>query len=103
MKQRCLARAYGDEPLNRFAVGVGDGLVYVVSPDLPGTDGEVALRSIGFPSACIYELDDGVYESILEAYRASDRDRLDQMWRKAKPLRLTLPDIDEVIRLMDAT
>ena len=97
MKMRCLARAYADKPLDRFAVGRGDGLVYIVSPDLRGTDQEVATWSIGFPPDAVYEFDESVYEGILAAFKAADSSRLDAMWKKAKPLRDALPDIDDVI------
>jgi hypothetical protein len=97
MKVRCLARAYADKPLDRFAVGVGKGLIYIVSPELRGTDQEVAGWSVGFPVNAIYEFDEGVYENILAAFKADDRQRVGALWKKARPLTAALPDIDDVV------
>lgn len=97
MKWRCLARAYGDKPLDRFAVGAGDGLIYIVNPDMRGTDQEIASWSIGFPPSAVYEFDEATYASIARAFGTADKDTLGAMWQKARPLKAELPDIDAVI------
>lgn len=97
MKTRVLARAYADEPLDRIAVGVGYGLVYIINPARTGTDREVAMWSIGFPQYAVYEFDERTYDKILAAYRSPEQRDLADLWKLAKPLKASLPDIDAVI------
>lgn len=97
MKQRVIARAYAGEPLDRLAVGVGHGLIYIINPVLDGTDREAALWSIGFPEYAVYEFDEATYERILAAYLSPDRRGLMDLWKTARPLKAALPDIDAVI------
>jgi hypothetical protein len=97
MKTRVIARAYADEPLDRLAVGSGDGLVYIVNPSLSGTDKEIAMWSIGFPKNAIYEFDKTIYDKILAAFQSSTKDKLAELWKLARPLKTALPDIDAII------
>lgn len=97
MKMRCIARAYGDKPLDRLALGHGSGMIFIVNPACSGTDQELAAESIGFPASAIFEFDEDVYERLVSALKEGNRRTLLAAWNEARPLMAHLPDIDSVL------
>jgi hypothetical protein len=96
MTQRCLARAYGDMPVDRRVVGRGHGLIYIVSPAIQGSEVEVANQSIGFPEEAVFEFDAALYQKLVTLYEQKNRAELAGLWSKAKPFQQPTPDIDIV-------
>ena len=96
-KIRCLARAYGDKPLDRLALGKEDRLIYVSNPSLIAPEQVLALRAVGFPRTCVFRFDPKLFERLLAAYESKDSGRLASLWNEAKPLHQELPEIEAVI------
>jgi hypothetical protein len=97
MKTRCIARAYGDEPLERFALGQEGGLVYLSNPSLEDEDEILALRAVGFPRKCVFVFESQIFDRLTSAYRQGDRKALESAWDTAKLLKMDLPAMDSLV------
>lgn len=68
-----LLRAFGDEPLMREAMKVGDR-------------GQPIFRSgLGWPQGHFFAPDDALYARLRAAFDLGDRLRVAKLWREAKP------------------
>jgi hypothetical protein len=83
---RVIAKAYGDEPLDRIAVGHNAKLVYVVAQSVISSSVDTTEIGVGFPRDSIFKFDDSLYHELRAAYSAADLGRLYELWLQATPL-----------------
>ena len=76
----CIARAYNDEPIRRFVVGVYRKLVYISAVSPEDSLGIGSKGAVGFPRDCIYEYEKSLFDGLCVAYRAGDVDNLGKLW-----------------------
>jgi hypothetical protein len=84
-KMRVIAKAYGDEPLDRTTSGEGAGVVFLVNPDMNRSD-SYSESGVGFPRSCVYQFDSALLESLRRAWADEDHTELGRLWNKATPL-----------------
>jgi hypothetical protein len=82
----CIARDYRCSPLKRIANGANKNLVYVIHPDL-ADDGSAVDRGVGFPREHVFEFDEQLFRELAAAFDAGDMDKLEKLWRRARPLK----------------
>lgn len=82
---RVIARAYGDEPLDRSTSGEGDGVVFIVNSNMNRSDG-LSESGVGFPRRCVYEFDAALFDSLREVFSRGDAAALERLWSKAAPI-----------------
>lgn len=81
---RVLAKAYGNQPLERLAVGRAKRVIYLST----GGSTESSLSNgVGFPADCVFEFDRALFDSLREAWTAGDQSQLARLWAQATPLR----------------
>lgn len=78
-----IARAYGDEPLQRVVTGACGKLIYLLNPSVVSAQGSRPLSGVGFPSSAVYEFDLATFESLCRAWRSGDDGELQQAWQAA--------------------
>jgi len=83
---RVIARAYGDEPLQRIVTGSCGNLVYLINPSLDNANGIRPLSGVGFPKSSIYEFELATFESLCLAWRSGDPERLRRAWGMTTPM-----------------
>ena len=80
-----IARAYGDQPLDRIIVQAGDNLVYVANPSVSRAAIESERTGVGFPAHCIFKYDPSLYHKLMSAWERGDRTKLTELWSAAEP------------------
>jgi hypothetical protein len=83
---RVLARAYGDRPLDRIAVGSGVKVVYIAAQSVASSMAPGESGGVGFPKDCVFSFDSALYESLAQAWEAGDDASLAALWEAATPL-----------------
>ncbi|MFI5012712.1 MAG: hypothetical protein ACHQAY_10215 [Hyphomicrobiales bacterium] len=86
MKTHCIAKAYGGEPLERYVVGTGYNLIYVVSPMVAKTTGDATDEGVGFPIADVFVFESKLFARMRAAYDAGNVRELAALWSGAQPL-----------------
>lgn len=77
---RVLARAYGDQPLDRVVADRSGRTVFVATESALSANSSAG---VGFPINCIYEFDESLFRDLEGAWRAGDSQRLSDLWRQA--------------------
>jgi hypothetical protein len=83
---RVIARAYMDEPLDRVVVGEGKRVTYIAAHSAPCSTGNVRSDGVGFPKNCVFKYEPGLFESLSEAWKSQDSERLSLLWQRAELL-----------------
>jgi hypothetical protein len=96
-KIRCIARSYGDRPLERFALGQERDLIYVSNPSLVEDDQILALRAVGFPRKFGFSYESELLTHLAKAREEGDSERLERLWNKAKTFAADLPVMESLI------
>ena len=86
---RCIAMAYGGEPLDRVVNGADRGLVYLVHPSRENLIVENPNIGVGFPLEFVFSFDDQLLKALKAAYEAKDQAKLELLWKTASPLAIT--------------
>lgn len=82
--KRCIAMAYDGRPLMRRIISATDKLVYLSTDSRISRNGDRA--AVGFPHEYVFADDDTLFERLESAYRESDSESLERLWRQAAPL-----------------
>lgn len=82
---RVIARAYGDEPLDRATSGESDGVVFIVNPHMNRAD-TPSESGVGFPRSCVFQFDSALFDSLREVFSRGDATALETLWSKAAPI-----------------
>lgn len=86
MKMRVIARAYRDQPLDRILVERTPRHAYVAAESALGANDDDDEIGVGFPLGCVFKFDESLYQSLCEAWRAGQVERVAQLWAKAEPI-----------------
>ena len=81
---RVIARAYGDEPLQRVVTGECGKLVYLLNPSVADANGAPEMSGVGFPLSAVYRFDLPTFESLCLAWRSGNKQELRAAWAKAR-------------------
>jgi hypothetical protein len=84
-KMRVMARAYGDEPLDRSVAAEANGLAYLINLSVRDSDGTYGRGGVGFPRNSIFEFDQTLFDSLLRAFSSHDEAQLASLWKRATP------------------
>ena len=87
---RVIARAYGDEPLDRNTSGESDGVVFIVNPNMNRSD-DLSESGVGFPRSYVYEFDAELFDSLRKVFHCGDAATLETLWSKAAPIGANVP------------
>lgn len=82
----CMARACGDQPLERIAVSAERGLIYVANPSLSDAVKGGEDVGVGFPPDTVFVHEPELLARLQHAFSAGDHDTLVRLWAEAKPL-----------------
>ena len=85
---RVLARAYGDQPLDRVAVGQSEKVIYIAAESVANAMERGEPGGVGFPRNCIFEFDQDMLESLRTAYESGDTAALAALWMSALPVKI---------------
>jgi hypothetical protein len=85
---RCIARAYGDEPIDRAVNGAERGLIYLVHPSMEHAVESEPELGVGFPPDFVFVYDEALYTRLKSAFERADSAELRSLWRTAIPLNL---------------
>lgn len=80
-----IARAYGDEPLERIAVGVARKVVYIASASALEATEMGNETGVGFPVDCVFEFDSTLIRALKVAWNTGDESELSRLWSMARP------------------
>jgi hypothetical protein len=80
---RAIARAYGDQPLDRVVVDRSAKLTYVAAEPAASAD---PLSGVGFPRDCVFKFDEALFRALCKAWLEGDRARLAALWEDAEPI-----------------
>lgn len=83
---RVLAKAYGDRPLDRVAVGENARVIYIANMEAANSSGIDSPEGVGFPRNCVFEFDSALFESLIEAWDRQEREQLERLWKRAVPV-----------------
>lgn len=83
-----IARAYGGQPLRRFAVGVGKSCVYLANPESLSSLESGDTTPVGFPLEDVFAFDSMAYVT-LSAEWAEQSKTKPESWRGLKRYRPT--------------
>ena len=83
---RVLAKAYGDQPLDRILIGENARVYYIANPSTVSSTGKCDSGGVGFPKAFVFEFDSALFESLQSAWASGDA-ALAALWKEATPLR----------------
>lgn len=83
---RVIAKAYGDQPLDRVAVGSSSKVIYIAAQSVANAMASGEAGGVGFPKDCVFEFDSTLLDSLSSAWRGGDRDRLAELWATATPV-----------------
>jgi hypothetical protein len=78
-----IARAYGDEPLDREVVAVTRSVAYLENPSMRSANSD-GLGGVGFPLNCIYEFDGELFRNLRAAFERRADDELRSLWNQAR-------------------
>ena len=84
---RCIARAYGDEPLERIALSVEGSATYVVNPSYESalaTGAEIRVK-VGMER--LFKYDHPLFEGLRSAFDLGRTQELSELWNRAAPLK----------------
>lgn len=81
-----IAKAYGDEPLQRVVTGRAGATVYLLHPSVVNACGTAPFSGVGFPAASVFNFDLAVFDSLSRAWQSSDAAALSRAWAMATPL-----------------
>lgn len=81
-----IAKAYADEPLERDVIEDRSKLVYLVNPSHPNAALLGEESGVGFPRSTVFKFDSALFESLTNAWVASDNRRLAELWESATPI-----------------
>lgn len=81
-----IAKAYGDEPLQRVVTGRAGSIVYLLHPSVVNACGTTPFSGVGFPAASVFEFDLAVFDSLSRAWQSGDLGALARAWAVATPL-----------------
>jgi hypothetical protein len=81
---RAIARAYGDEPLDRIVTGASGRVVYLINPSSVGATKPEPLSGVGFPRWAVFEYDSQLLESLIAAWDAGNNETLQKLWSEAR-------------------
>ena len=82
---RVLAKAYGNQPLDRVAVGSARKVIYIAAKSVARSMESGAPGGVGFPRDCVFQFDDGLFDSLKAAWEAKDERELGSLWGRAIP------------------
>ena len=81
---RCIAKAYGNEPLDRLLPFDGREATVVVNPSCKNSiDGDYR-GGVNFPKNCLFEADDALFSKLRSAYDSGDDVLLAALWGEAR-------------------
>jgi hypothetical protein len=83
---RVIAKAYGDRPLDREVISVGDKLAYVINLSVSDSAFGESRSGVGFPKDCLFQYDSGLFDSLQGAWAGGDRQGLEAQWARAAPI-----------------
>lgn len=83
---RVIARAYGDEPLDRIATGRASGVTYILNPSTISSTGIEPNSGVGFPDRFVFRFDQSLWERLWEAWEHGNTDDLLRLWDEASPI-----------------
>jgi hypothetical protein len=81
-----IAKAYGDEPLDRLVISRSVKLTYLLNPVSREAINPDENSGVGFPNECVFRFDSELFSELGEAWAAGDRKRLEHLWDQAEPL-----------------
>ena len=82
---RVIAKAYGDRPLDRVAVGWDKKVAYIAAQSVADAMADGELGGVGFPKECVFLFDPSLFESLQRAWQAGDVGELRRLWSQAEP------------------
>jgi hypothetical protein len=85
-KMHCIARAYRDEPLERYVTGRSARVVYVANPSALDAGGLQGKLGIGFPPRCVFRFEKSLFDRLLAALESGDSHQLRTLWGEAQTL-----------------
>lgn len=80
-----IARAYGDRPLDRVAVGSTDRVTFIAAASALRAASDPDEIGVAFPRDCVFQFEADLFDSLNTAWSAKDRGRLAALWAGAKP------------------
>jgi hypothetical protein len=80
---RVIAKAYGDRPLDRVAVGWSGKAVIIAAQSVADAMQEGEVGGVGFPTDCVFQFDAVLFESLQRAWESGDRGELGRQWSRA--------------------
>lgn len=81
-----IAKAYGDEPLERIAASRSKKLTYLVNPSAPDAKALTEVSGVGFPNRSVFQYDPELMEKLRAAWELGDEEELMNLWEDAQPL-----------------
>lgn len=85
---RAIARAYGDEPLDRVVVGETASVFYIAAQSVADSMEPGELGGVGFPKNYVFQFDQRLFDSLSAAFRAGEYVELAKLWTTATPLKI---------------
>lgn len=80
-----IAKAYGDQPLNRVAVGARGRVIFVAAVSALRAATNPDEVGVGFPHDCVFFFEPTLFDSLSAAWRAGDIATLNALWNQAEP------------------
>lgn len=80
-----IARAYGERPLRRMAVGSTERVTFIAAASALCAAPNPEEIGVGFPRNCVYQFEIDLFDSLDAAWSAGDDGRLAALWARAKP------------------
>lgn len=80
---RVIAKAYGNEPLDRVAVERRKNLVYIVNVSQDSSALSDERAGVGFPSNCVFQYDAALFDALHDAWERGDSSALKLLWSRA--------------------
>jgi hypothetical protein len=84
---RCIAMAYGEEPLDRLAVYDGGAGPFIVNPSYEYAIKDGSEMGVRFPQRCLFEADSQLFSRLRAAFDSGNREVLVSLWNEAMPLK----------------
>lgn len=88
-QMRVIAKAYADQPLDRQLTGIRGEVVYVTNPSTGNANGTPRFSGVGFPADCVFEFDAELFDSLTNAWKASEVSALAMLWGRARPINVS--------------
>lgn len=93
---RVIARAYGDEPLDRVVVGNGKRVTYIAKASTRCSTRNITSAGVGFPKNCVFAFDPNLFRALMEAWKKEDFETLSRLWESASPLEPSAIHVEQV-------